>query len=275
MVVEVWVIHPVGMFSAVMANDGTDRIVVRARVREDLVALQRWIPRAKIIKGGGTDYPFRVVVSREEWTAACVGLAEDVTYSNVKDEVERRQGRARHDVYMRVWSALFALESLPKRRRRQVRVAAGTGLSLREHCEAVGRENVSELVGASIPVVRAVAQRELPVAVWAELADLARRNPKQALRYFRTIRKVARAEFREFGPDAATSLWASSWDAPSGFDFDQDTVRVSLVSEGYESALRESEAPLAWPVEAPLEWAGVDGDQGVAPAVEVDADAGD
>lgn len=105
-----WLITTQGFYSAVAHHDDPSRLVVRARAREDLEALSAQIPGLEIIEGAGTDYRWRVIVTRDEWVAACAALAESIDYGNFKDAVDERQGGFRHDVYARVWSVLHALQ---------------------------------------------------------------------------------------------------------------------------------------------------------------------
>lgn len=68
--------------------------------------------RPQILAYHGTDYPFRIVITKNEWAAWLAVQALDIDYSNFKDRVTRTQGGPRHDVYSRVWSALLGLEKL-------------------------------------------------------------------------------------------------------------------------------------------------------------------
>lgn len=113
-------------------EDKTDPnvLVIRARVRADLEELNRLLPKAhKIIVNGGTDYPYRLRVSREAWRQAVVTMTEAIDYTNFKDSVTVKQGRKRHDAYMRVWSAMLWLEEAVggRRRRRSARAKRASG----------------------------------------------------------------------------------------------------------------------------------------------------
>lgn len=106
-----WVMTTKGFFSAVSDNLDPDGIVVRARAREDIKALAKIVPsKPKPIANAGTDYPWRIYITRAEWTQAMVELSQAVDYGNFKDAVEDRQGKERADVYHDVWAALLGLE---------------------------------------------------------------------------------------------------------------------------------------------------------------------
>jgi hypothetical protein len=113
-----WLVTTQGFYSAVESKTDPNMIVVRARVRRDIEALERQIPGAKkmIRDDLGTDYPFRIFVDRATWREAVVALTEAIDYTNFKDEVKARQGKKRASLYERLWGILFGLT--PPRQRR-------------------------------------------------------------------------------------------------------------------------------------------------------------
>jgi hypothetical protein len=122
-----WVVTDRGFYSAVEAKDDPNFIVVRGRVRSDLEALLELVPgRHAIAESDTTDYRYRVKLTRRQWADALVQLAERIDYGNFKDAVAVRQGKRRHDVYTRVWSALYPLQFMrfgPRRKRRRARAS--------------------------------------------------------------------------------------------------------------------------------------------------------
>lgn len=131
-----WVFTPLGFFSATLTNSKykelplrqqVGHIMVRARVREDLVRLvaehQRFGmgDRPEILDLPGHDYPYRIVIPREEWIALAARLAEMIDYSNFKSAVEEKAldgfaGQARHDLYMKVWGVMHGAEGWLRKR---------------------------------------------------------------------------------------------------------------------------------------------------------------
>jgi hypothetical protein len=107
-----WLMTPRGFFSAVQKHeDGTIRVTVRARVKQDLLNLSDLLPDAKPYQEKFfTDYPWRINVTKEEWAKACAVMALEIDYGNFKDEVKVKQGAARAAAYGRVWSVLLSLE---------------------------------------------------------------------------------------------------------------------------------------------------------------------
>jgi len=122
-----WIFTKHGFFSAVCARQGdgrhgqpvdADRIMVRARVRAHLQALKERFPGllglCEIQGFGGTDYAFRIFISKSVWSQVVSGLAEEIDYDNFKQEVGRHQGKAEaayehslHDV----WSVMYRLQA--------------------------------------------------------------------------------------------------------------------------------------------------------------------
>jgi hypothetical protein len=115
----VWVFTQNGFYSVVAydpARDhgggppGEDLLLVRARVREDLELLRRWIPSLEIREHGRADYRFRTVMSREQWKQILGAEVDYLDYTNFKNRVAEKQGHERHEAYMRVWSAMRRLQ---------------------------------------------------------------------------------------------------------------------------------------------------------------------
>lgn len=102
-----WLFTPEGFYSAVAHNTKRDTIIVRTRDRGDIARLAKRFPRHKLVIGGGTDYAYRIELSRKEWSKYVAKSARDIRYPNFKDEVTRVQGRWRHELYLRVWSVMY------------------------------------------------------------------------------------------------------------------------------------------------------------------------
>jgi hypothetical protein len=105
-----WLFTVDGFFSVVSKGCRPDQLMVRARVRADLA---RAFPKAKITTSQSTDYRFRVVVTRKAVTALLARTVDKLTYANFKDTVK---DAGRHQAYMRVWNAMFALQERPARK---------------------------------------------------------------------------------------------------------------------------------------------------------------
>src|SRR5687767_10298861 len=101
-----WLFTPQGFYSVVAHRRDADKLLVRARVREDLDALREQIPGLRIFSDQAADYRWRAVVTRAEWVAALAQLAEDLNYDNFKSTVAERQGHERSRVYEYIWGEL-------------------------------------------------------------------------------------------------------------------------------------------------------------------------
>jgi hypothetical protein len=111
-----WLFTAFGFFSIVQKQKG-DTLTIRARVRDDLDRLrEHYLPSlSSTVAGGGTDYPFRATAGRKAVATAVARIAEDITYSNFKNEVAREIGHERAHVYGSVWGVMRGLEDLKER----------------------------------------------------------------------------------------------------------------------------------------------------------------
>src|SRR3954451_23252778 len=105
-----WLFTTQGFYSVVTHRRDRDKLLVRARAREDLEALREQIPELRIFSDPSADYRWRAVVTRAEWVAALAQLASDIDYDNFKNAVAIRQGIDRERLYSRVWAALRSLQ---------------------------------------------------------------------------------------------------------------------------------------------------------------------
>jgi hypothetical protein len=108
-----WLFTKDGFYSVVEkpGDRRARKLTVRTRNREDIDALVKgYFPKAKPYRVERSDYEWRIRVSKRAWANAVRLMAMDIDYSNFKDEVTRRQGHKRHNVYSRVWGVLLSLE---------------------------------------------------------------------------------------------------------------------------------------------------------------------
>ena len=115
-----WIMTTVGFFSIVEKPDTAPRLTIRARIRQDLIALKkRYLPNlGRIKESDDTDYRFRATATRADVAKALSQIAKDIDYSNFKDEVSLVQGPQRVFVYHKVWAALLDLQPLGRRKPR-------------------------------------------------------------------------------------------------------------------------------------------------------------
>ncbi len=105
-----WITTTQGFYSVVAHRDDPDKLLVRARTREDIEALREQIPDLEPFEDRRADYRHRAVVSRAEWVAALAQLVTDIDYDNFKNAVAARQGGERAALYGVVWRELLRLQ---------------------------------------------------------------------------------------------------------------------------------------------------------------------
>ena len=99
-----WIFTAKSFVSVVQKAGDTELLTVRARIKGDIESL---FPDAKVEANKGTDYKYRAKVPRETVAKALHDQLMGVAYSNFKGGVK---GRKRHDAYMKVWSAMYAVQ---------------------------------------------------------------------------------------------------------------------------------------------------------------------
>jgi len=102
-----------GFFSIVEKKDDKEdgMLTVRARVKSDLNALRKYIPRmGKITASANSDYKYRARVSKVKFAEALGKIVMDINYDNFKGKILESQGHNRANVYMQVWAKLRDLQ---------------------------------------------------------------------------------------------------------------------------------------------------------------------
>lgn len=100
-----WVTTQDGFTSAVLKQG---KFQLRARDRE---SLQRMGFKGKrIVTGVGTDYPFRVYLTKREYKRIVCRQIDAIDYSNFKSRVLTSRGRRYSDALHDVWTAMLKVE---------------------------------------------------------------------------------------------------------------------------------------------------------------------
>lgn len=102
-----WVFTTDGFFSAVVHRADPEVVIVRARVKHDLIHFRQKIRDNDLVISTDweADYPFRVVCPRSKWVHYLHVVAETMDYDNFKNA-----NRDRSSVYHDVWAVLHDLE---------------------------------------------------------------------------------------------------------------------------------------------------------------------
>jgi hypothetical protein len=98
-----WIFATTGFYSAVCPrSDGghggeieTDKVMVRARVRGHIEALQAKFPalgEAELTETPHADYRYRIIVPKEAWAGAVAEMIQEQEYTNFKNAAAEAQG---------------------------------------------------------------------------------------------------------------------------------------------------------------------------------------
>ncbi len=88
------------MLSIVDKGGDGSTLLVRARRQEDMT---RIFPQAQVQVGGGTDYPYRARIDREEVAQRVAEAVRGIRYPNFKSTVDEEK---RHEAYLQVWGEM-------------------------------------------------------------------------------------------------------------------------------------------------------------------------
>ena len=105
-----WIMTTRGFYSAVQHREYPTRLIIRARSKEDILALGDLLPDSPPWALESSDYEWRLDCSVAEWAGALASMALDIDYPNFKTAVKEVQGPERAAVYMSCWSALLRIE---------------------------------------------------------------------------------------------------------------------------------------------------------------------
>jgi len=106
-----WLFTETGFFSIVQKK-GEKNLTIRSRAAKDLEQLRdNHLPgMGAIIKGGGTDYPYRATASHDDVADALSKISKEIHYDNFKNTIAQKLGHQRAAVYGGVWEVLLAIE---------------------------------------------------------------------------------------------------------------------------------------------------------------------
>jgi len=101
-----WVFTNIGFFSVVEVNGDHTRVVVHARAKDHLKKLQKLASHKAIPihEDEGTDYAYRVYMTKEKWKEVLGKLADGIDYTNFKDSVEEGPY---HNALFDVWRVML------------------------------------------------------------------------------------------------------------------------------------------------------------------------
>ena len=112
-----WLFSETGFVSAVQHRDDPDTFIIRARDRKSLEPLAKFA-KTKIIENTGTDYPFRVFITRKQYAQWVAKQIESLDYTNYKSRMHTSRGADFCDALHDVWADMQAVSPNRKRRSR-------------------------------------------------------------------------------------------------------------------------------------------------------------
>ena len=142
-----WVATTSGFYSVVAHRFEEDTVIIRCRVKQDLLNLEPFLPGIKkeVYTDLSADYPYRANVPAGAWALAMARMSTEIDYDNFKNAVADRQGKKRANIYMGVWSHLLKLEPRAISRRFQhwwedstVKYPPLPGFENRKRCSGCG-----------------------------------------------------------------------------------------------------------------------------------------
>ena len=113
-----WVFTQDGFISAVDNGHVPGKLAVRARDKKSLELLAA-ITTQEITQSKNSDYPYRVYVTKDEFTSFMVSHVDAIDYSNFKNRVYSTRGSKFAHACSEVWSVMLGTTD---------KEAIGTGL---------------------------------------------------------------------------------------------------------------------------------------------------
>lgn len=122
-----WLFTKTGFVSIVekAGDHEAQTVTVRSRdleslevMREDIYKLYEYeLGEAEITKNAGTDYTYRMVITKEELRRYMVAIVDGIDYDNFKSEIVpnrknsggEESGKKWHDTLMKIWNATFGI----------------------------------------------------------------------------------------------------------------------------------------------------------------------
>lgn len=103
-----WIMSSSGFVSVVEYKYDSSKLLVRARVPEDLMTLVTGADQ--IEKNDQADYMYRTVVTREKFAEWVTQQINSIWYTSHAKEAMTNDGQDldRYQAYLRVWDAMFA-----------------------------------------------------------------------------------------------------------------------------------------------------------------------
>jgi hypothetical protein len=110
-----WLFTTAGFFSAVALDTRVLKVRTRAKRHLENLKTLDLIPKdIEIIEGGGTDYPYRVLLTTTQWMKVVEHFAGEIDYGNFKGAVGKTGDLDYIEALHRTWSVMQMVESKEK-----------------------------------------------------------------------------------------------------------------------------------------------------------------
>jgi hypothetical protein len=106
-----WLFTETGFVSAIRWEGEPDKITVRSRDKKSLESLISWT-NAELLSLRNTDYPYRVLVTNEEFAGWVAEQALDISYPNFKNQVKKTRGSKFASLLSQVWGVMLEAERI-------------------------------------------------------------------------------------------------------------------------------------------------------------------
>ena len=104
-----WIFTETGFVSAVRNTEHEGKYSVRARDKESLAGLIE-TTGAELIVTSNTDYPYRIIISPEDFVQWTSEQAASIDYPNFKSQVAKTRGYEYTGALHEVWLAMLATQ---------------------------------------------------------------------------------------------------------------------------------------------------------------------
>ena len=101
-----WIALNNSFLSIVENRKNSSELLVRARVKGDI---ERVFPEAETFEDLNADYRYRALINRELVAKTVAYQVSEINYDNFKNSISKDEYQ-RHDVYLKVWGDLRALQ---------------------------------------------------------------------------------------------------------------------------------------------------------------------
>lgn len=109
---HMWIASKNGFISIVKHLDLADALMVRARVKKDLLSI---FDAGRIIETPEADYRFRVLVPKREMAEMLAEKILDIDYPNFKNEISGiKEQRDKLAAYHEIWSVMWSYANQSK-----------------------------------------------------------------------------------------------------------------------------------------------------------------